>query len=489
MRPDFSLTRRIIREASSCPRLGWFRARDRGKGDREKGAGHEIRDRYGLQVESHALAEFPAGRLIEGKSSDHARRLTRRAIRDGEQVIFKGVFSHNRVVIRADVMERQDDGSWRLWEVKASTNAERFFEDMAVQVYVLRGLGLQVDPGVVVLDRDATIDSPSFFRRYRCRAEVDALLPRIRARIRELKSACRAGARPEMPVMRKCGRCRYRDECWPDLPERPVFDLYQGSGGWHTVDELIRRGVLDLDKLPSNTDLNPMQKRQMKAIRTGRAVVRGNPSGILARKIEYPLFFLDLEAIAPPIPDYRHQKPYDILPFQWSCHVRRKPDSEVEHHEFLWADGGDPRRHVMESLLFLLGRRGSIVAYSNYEWRVINRMAEIFPDLSRPLKSLEKRIVDLLGIIVRCYYHPEFGGSFSIKNVHPAMSRGEGYEGMEISDGLEAVLAYLKLEDDDLSPLERRSIRNDLLAYCRQDTQAMVDIYNVLTEQGGEAEQ
>ncbi len=485
MRTDFSLNKRMIRDAGSCLRLAWCRARDQGVRREPTGAGDKIRKRYGNLVGEEARKEFPSGILIKGKSFAHARRLTRNAIRDGAKVIFEGAFTHNRVTIRTDVMERLGDGSWRIWEVKASTNPERYFEDVAVQVYVLSGLGFRVRPGIISLDRDATADSPSVFRRHSCGREVAGLLPRVRSAVRALKRACTADLRPEMPIMRKCGRCQYRDECWPDLPERPVFDLYQGSGGWHIVDELIGQGILDLDKLPSTTELNPMQKRQMKAIRTGKPVVRGNPAGLLNRKIQYPLFFLDFEAVAPPIPGYRNQRPYDVLPFQWSCHVQRKPDGDFEHYDFLWTGGGDPRRPVMESLLFVLGKRGSIFAYSNYEWRVINRMAEVFPDLARPLRDLESRIVDLLGIVVRCYYHPGFGGSFSIKRVHPALNPDGSYEEMEVSEGMEAVLAYTRLEEDDLSEEEHEAICDSLLTYCKRDTQAMVDIYNVLIQEKG----
>jgi hypothetical protein len=44
------------------------------------------------------------------------------------------------------------------------------------------------------------------------------------------------------------------------------------------------------------------------------------------------------------------------------------------------------------------------------------------------LKKLRKRIVDLQPIVRECVYHREFGGSFSLKAVLPALVPGLGYD-------------------------------------------------------------
>jgi hypothetical protein len=47
---------------------------------------------------------------------------------------------------------------------------------------------------------------------------------------------------------------------------------------------------------------------------------------------------------------------------------------------------------------------------------------------------------------------------------------------MEVSHGGEAGLAWEKLIRSQLDPAERRRLKDALLAYCRQDTLAMVKI-------------
>ena len=54
------------------------------------------------------------------------------------------------------------------------------------------------------------------------------------------------------------------------------------------------------------------------------------------------------------------------------------------------------------------------------------------------------------------------------------------YEGMEVAEGNEAGLAWEKMVRAEAGSDERRKHRDDLLAYCKQDTLAMVRLLEVL---------
>ena len=54
------------------------------------------------------------------------------------------------------------------------------------------------------------------------------------------------------------------------------------------------------------------------------------------------------------------------------------------------------------------------------------------------------------------------------------------YEGMTISDGEQAGLAYERMIHPDTPDPERGRLRKDLLAYCEQDTLAMVSLLESL---------
>jgi len=77
-------------------------------------------------------------------------------------------------------------------------------------------------------------------------------------------------------------------------------------------------------------------------------------------------------------------------------------------------------------------------------------------------------------------YHPEFAGSYSIKNVLPALVPGMTYEGMEVGNGTDAGVAWEKLVRGGLDQPGRDKIKKALLDYCGQDTLAMVGLLEKL---------
>jgi hypothetical protein len=95
---------------------------------------------------------------------------------------------------------------------------------------------------------------------------------------------------------------------------------------------------------------------------------------------------------------------------------------------------------------------------------------------------VQTRLWDLLPVVRDNVYHPEFQGSFSIKRTLPALVPEMTYEGMEIAEGSAAGLAWETLVHGQLSPSEKRSLRAALLAYCRQDTEAMVRMCDALEQ-------
>jgi len=54
------------------------------------------------------------------------------------------------------------------------------------------------------------------------------------------------------------------------------------------------------------------------------------------------------------------------------------------------------------------------------------------------------------------------------------------YDGMEVAEGHDAGLAWEKMVHAEAGTEERRRLKEALLAYCRQDTLAMVRLLEVL---------
>jgi hypothetical protein len=79
-------------------------------------------------------------------------------------------------------------------------------------------------------------------------------------------------------------------------------------------------------------------------------------------------------------------------------------------------------------------------------------------------------------------YLPAFSFSNSIKSVAPALAPGFGYADLDdVADGMAASAAFTQLASgtiSDTGPVLQ--LRTALLAYCKRDTLAMVEVHRAL---------
>jgi hypothetical protein len=100
-----------------------------------------------------------------------------------------------------------------------------------------------------------------------------------------------------------------------------------------------------------------------------------------------------------------------------------------------------------------------------------------FDDLAPALEAIAARIVDLLPVVRDHYYHPDMRGSFSIKAVLPARLPELSYDALpSVKDGRAAQVAFQEAISPETTPQRRDEIRDHLLAYCKLDTLAMVEL-------------
>jgi hypothetical protein len=198
-----------------------------------------------------------------------------------------------------------------------------------------------------------------------------------------------------------------------------------------------------------------------------------------------PRYYLDFETIGPAVPFWEGTRPYQPLPVQWSIHIDDgKGDGSLEsmrHDEFLDISGEPPMRRLAEEMIRVLGDSGPVLMYTDYELRCINTLIELFPDLEAPLKAIIGRLEDLAVIVKDNYYHPSMLGSWSIKNVAPAIARHMDYANLEgINQGMAASDGFLEAIDPNTSSERKVGLRKQLRRYCRFDTEAMVEICSFL---------
>ena len=153
------------------------------------------------------------------------------------------------------------------------------------------------------------------------------------------------------------------------------------------------------------------------------------------------------------------------------------------HHEFLAEGPSDPRPAIAQAVVSACAGARTVVAYNaSFEKGRLLHLADNVPSLRTALLDVAHRLVDLLPIVRDHVYHPEFGGSFGLKSVAPALVPGLGYEDLDIGEGSAAstVLEALLLREDSVPAADRATLRRQLMDYCERDTLATVKVYERL---------
>jgi len=430
----------------------------------------------GRRVGAVARAHVPGGVLIDLPHDAYEQRLaaTREALAAGAPVIYEASFRADSVYVAIDILERGSDDAFRVAEVKSTTSVKaEHLADVAIQAHVARRAGLPVRRMEIMhLNRACTYpDLRDLFVRADVTAEAEACLVTLPGEVDALQ-AMLAGPRPEVAAGPHCTRpreCPFMERCWPPAPEHHVSTLYRQQA--RALAALYEQGYHTIFDLPEDTALAATADRQRRAVQAGRMIVEPG-LGRALRACASPVAFLDFETAGLPIPVWNGCHPWDALPVQWSCHIEDGAGG-LAHHAWL-ADGPDDVRPALaERLLAACEPARTIVAYhARFERECIRRIAAGAPALAPRLERVAERLVDLLPIVRDHVYHPDFGGSFSLKRVLPALVPGLGYDDLAIGDGALASVALERVlwGGETVGQDERARLREDLLRYCARDT-------------------
>ncbi|MCX7890919.1 MAG: DUF2779 domain-containing protein [Burkholderiales bacterium] len=467
-----------------CPKRLWLEVhrpelKDESGAERRLQAGHSVGD--------VARRLVPDGLLVAHEGDPGAALAeTRKAVASGaNRPLFEPAFRHGDLFVRADVLF-DPKGAATLVEVKSSGSVkDHHFEDAAIQTHVLRGAGIDVARTHVAHVNTKWI-YPGGGAYAGLLTEVDvsrAIAPVVKEVPTWLRDAqgVASGREPEVEMGAHCHdpfECPFADYCTAIAGPGPAFpvEILPGNGGKALARRLREAGYEDLAKVPATKVPEGLFRRIHQATRSGRVHLdRGARRAI--GEWAFPRYWLDFETVAFAVPIWAGTRPYQQIPFQWSCHVERR-SGEVEHFAFLDLSGRAPARQCAEKLVATLGKRGAIVAYhAQFERRVIRELAERFRGFAPALHAIHDRIVDLEPVVKAHYYHRDMMGSFSIKAVLPTIAPALDYANLgEVQDGDGAQGAYLEAIHPD-TPRERRAaLKRDLEAYCAQDTRAMIVI-------------
>lgn len=483
MPATYELTKSRFLAGVQCHKQLWWRVHEPDARELAPNLALQLRFDQGQEVERVARSHVPGGELIDIPFFEPDRRIaaTLAALERGAPLVYGATFLADDTYVVVDMLARRGS-SYTVIEVKQSTKVkDEHIPDLAVQVHVARRSGLTVERAEVMhLNRECRHpDLSNLFVRQDVTGLVETYLLEVPDEI-AAQLAMLGGPLPPVPIGEHCTRpheCPFIDRCWT-LPNDHVSTLYRID--WSKAAQYEANGYSTIHDLPTDLELSVIHRRQIKAVTSGRMVVERTLEQALGQ-FQAPLAYLDFETVSRPIPVWPGCRPWEIVPVQFSVHVER--GGKLEHHAFLAEGPDDPRPAIAEALVAACaGARRVVAYYASFERDCIRHLAEAVPQHARELRRIERRLVDLLPAVRNHIYHPDFGGSFSIKAVLPALVPGLSYDDLPIHEGelASAQLTRLLFKEGEIPPAERAELRRHLLRYCERDSWAMVQLLDRL---------
>lgn len=453
--------------------------------------GHRVGD-----IARHLYDPSGKGHLIDPQAVGFEAAFVRsQDLLSSSRPIFEAGFAACGALAFADVMlpaKKAGKKLWRMVEVKSSTSVKDYHrDDTAVQAFVARNAGVPLlSVALAHIDSGWTYPGGEDYRGLLVETDLTEEAfgreAEVKTWIAEAQSIVRRRTEPGISAGRHCGQpyaCGFLDYCesqeaQPDFPVKWLPSIQAKS----LKARIEVEGATDMREVPDEL-LNERQRRVKLHTLANETYfdARGAAADLAACAL--PAYFIDFETIQFAVPIWKATRPYQQIPFQFSAH-RLARNGKLQHQSFLDLSGKDPSRAFAESLVAACGDKGPVFVYNaSFETARIRELADRFPRLKKSLLAINERVVDLLPVAERRYYHPSQQGSWSIKKVLPAIVPELRHDALDgVQDGGMAMEAYLEAISPETTTARKAQIEQELLAYCKLDTYAMVRIWQVFSD-------
>lgn len=447
----------------------------------------------GDRIGELALSYFPSGVMIseDYKSQELADEKTAKLVEEGSvPAIYEAGFSYDDIKVRVDVLRNNFDGSWDIVEVKSSTKAkEVHHEDVALQLFVLKSLGMNIRKTYLMTIDSSYVyqgephDPKKLFKLHDLSEKAEELRDNVISEIQNMRGPLLSGEMPLVTTGKQCKSpymCPFYGHCHHNQPKTHISKLPNIRE--NLISKLEGEGYERIEEIDAGFNgLSSLQKRVVTSTKSNLPFI-GKDLHPALQTLPYPHYYLDFETFNPSLPLYTGTSPYEQIPFQWSLHTVNRPEDHwsYNHTEFLASGAEDPRREFAHTLVNNIDRRGTVFVYSSFEKTILKKLGKSFADLEPSLDQICDDMFDLLKLIKKEFYHPDFEGSFSIKKVLPALVPELDYDSLAIGDGGTASITFALLASKALKGEKALEARENLLEYCKQDTLAMVLVHKAL---------
>ncbi len=449
----------------------------------------------GNEVESCARNLFPNG--IEVKSTgEDACRDTERLMVSKVPTIFQSTFIVDGFIARNDALSySKENDCWDLYEVKGTNTLKEggpdhdHIDDVAFRVSVLKRAKIKIGKYYLVhLNKDyvrfGDLDFKALLKVEDQTDKVNERLSKVEAEMHTAKEYLNQEKEPvgncECLYKTRRNHCTTFKHSNSHVPDYSIHDISYISA--KKIEFLIENNILDINDIPEDIELTDRQRNQITAHQRQKPAFDTGAIKEILDGLKFPLYFLDYEAYAPAVPMFNGYGPYKRIPFQFSLHILKSPESEPEHVDFLHEELTDPTKMVAKLLSEHISPNGSVIAWhKSYEAGVNKEIGIRMPEYAKVFERINSELYDLKEIFSnQLYVHPDFKGKSSIKKVLPILRPDLRYTDIEIREGGQAVDAWLNMVSIEAPAEVKKKIYSDLKKYCGLDTYAMYAIWKHL---------
>lgn len=454
-------------------------------------ADNEKKFKIGHQVDEIAKKEFPNGISVNTNQANHLKLIETQELMKMKRPIFEASFEYDGIIVQVDILDPMfdDDKSfigWHVIEVKSGTSAKpEYIFDIAIQEYVLRNAGVQFNQiSLWHINNQTKTKDALFTKKFISIIELLPFQTEIEDLIDECRKTLKQESAPSCSVGSHCDnpyKCPFKSHCFKDYPtESTIFNIPNFRNKWKAFKDghvsvtkenayvLVNKYKADSDII--NTIVNDENKFNAEEV------------GYFLDSLTYPVSSLDFEAIASAIPLWIGTRPYQQIPFQYSLHVLHR-NGNLDKKGYLHQTNSDPRLSFIISLLEDLPKYGSILSYNKaFESMVLNQLSKDFPSYHDDLQAIVFRLVDPLPLVRKNLYIKDFGASFSLKSIVPALFGASfDYKLKDIKNGVEAQDSFIELINETDSK-KKYLIAKQMQEYCDADVHNLILLINYLED-------
>ena len=405
----------------------------------------------GREVDDFSRKLFDGG--VEVKGYNHAGwQNTQKCMAGDAEVLFQPTAVAGDITCRADILERNGAG-WIINEVKAATSVKKEYPyDAAFQRICFGNAGIKIEGTNLIhinnkYVRKGDVEPKKLFIS-------EDITDEVFEKTEEVKNLI-----PQ--ALKVLGRREAPDDKFLALCPNPRTCEYMG----YYLESLGE--AVPAPEIEPSFDKGGIKEK--------------------LSEIKYPLYFFDYEPYSSAIPPFEGTRPYQNIPFQYSLFIKESPSAVPRHKEFLAREFENPVPALLSQLKRDIGLEGTVIVWNmSFEKGCNEEMGRMEPKYAEFLHAVNGRIYDLMIIFKlknQLYVKSEFQGSASLKKVLPVMCPELSYESLAIRGGVEALASWPILTGLEISKSEKDKLAEDMLEYCKRDTEAMVCILDKLYEE------